>query len=133
MIGRLSPDIVDAILETIPLEMTILDVHDRIVGWNTRRARIFGRPAEVLGRDVRSCHSEKSLGMVETMLREMKSGERESARFWYDRTTAGVAQKLLVEYYALRDTKGRYLGCVETLQDVEPLRALAGEKRTLDG
>jgi PAS domain S-box-containing protein len=132
MIGALSRDMLEAILETLPLEVTVLDANDRIVAWNTRRPRVFGRPAEVLGRDVRSCHSEKSIEMVERLLREMKAGTRETARFWYDETIEGRAQKVVVDYFALRGEDGTYLGCVEALQSVEPLRALEGEERALD-
>lgn len=133
MIGKLPREIVDAILETVPLELTILDENDLIVAWNTRSPRIFGRPAELLGRDIRECHSAKSIDMVERLLREMKSGKRESARFWYDQIVDGVSQKILVEYFALRGGDGRYLGCIESLQSVERFRSLEGERRTLDG
>jgi DUF438 domain-containing protein len=133
MIGKLSGEIAEAILEALPVEITVLDENDRIIAWDTRRPRLFGRPASVLGRDVRACHSVKSLDMLERMLREMKSGERESARLWYDRIVDGRAQKILVDYLALRGEDGRYLGCLETLQNVEPLRALEGERRTLNG
>jgi len=132
MKGRLPSEIVDAILETLPVEITVLDENDRIIAWNTRRPRMFARPAEVLGRDVRTCHSVKSLDMLERMLREMKSGERESARLWYDQMVEESSQKILIDYFAIRDEKGRYLGCVEALQNMEPFRALEGEKRTLD-
>jgi len=132
MNGKLTREIVDAILETLPVEITVLDENDRIIAWNTRRARIFSRPAEVLGKDVRSCHSVKSLDMVERLLREMKSGERETARFWYDQMVEGRSQKILVDYFAIRGEKSRYLGCIEALQNVEPFQALKGEKRTLD-
>jgi len=133
MTGIISREIADAILETISLEMTVIDENDRIVWWNSRRSRIFARPEKVLGTDVRACHSEKSLGTIDTLLREMKSGKRESARMWYDETAGGVTRKLLIEYLALRDESGRYLGCVETLQDVAPFRYLEGERKTLDG
>ena len=132
MKGKLPRNIVDAILETLPIEITVLDENDRIIAWSTRRPRIFARPADVLGRDVRTCHSVKSLDMLERMLREMKSGERETARFWYDQIVEGRSQKILIDYFAIRDEKGRYLGCIEALQNVEPFRALEGEKRTLD-
>ena len=132
MKGKLPRKIVDAILETLPIEITVLDENDRIIAWNTCRPRIFGRPADVLGCDVRTCHSVKSLDMLERMLREMKSGERETARFWYDQIVEGRSQKILIDYFAIRDEKGRYLGCIEALQNVEPFRALEGEKRTLD-
>jgi PAS domain S-box-containing protein len=132
MQGRLTQAILDALLDTIPVELTVLDENDRIIGWNTGRPRIFGRSPEIMGRDVRACHSERSLGTLERMLREMKEGTRESARFWYDEVVDGASQKILVEYYALRDRAGRYLGCVEALQGIGALRSLEGEKRTLD-
>ena len=132
MTGKISPEIADAILETIPLEMTVLDENDRIVWWNTRKPRFFERTDDILGRDVRSCHSEKSLAMIDAILGEMKAGKRERARFWYNRITEGVLQKLVVDYIALRDGSGRYVGCVETLQDVAPFRFIEGEKRELD-
>ena len=133
MTGTISRETADTILETISLEMTFVDENDRIVWWNSRRPRIFARPEKVLGTDVRACHSVKSLGMIDTLLREMKAGERERAQMWYDETAGGVARKLLIEYLAIRDESGRYLGCVETLQDVAPFRYLEGERKTLDG
>jgi hypothetical protein len=132
MEGKLPRDIIDAILDTVPVELTVLDENDRILGWNTGSPRVFGRSPEIIGRDVRTCHSEKSRGTVERMLSEMKKGTRDSARFWYDEAVGGSSQKVLVEYYALRDRDGRYLGCIEALQNVDGIRALAGEKRTLD-
>ena len=132
MIGKLSREIVDAILETLPVEITVLDENDSVVAWNTRRPRIFGRPAEVLGRDIRECHSVKSLDMVERLLGEMKAGKRDRARFWYDQMVNGRSQKIVVDYLAIRDDRERYLGCIESLQSVEPFRSLEGERRTLD-
>ncbi len=132
MLDGLSREIMDAILETIPVELTVLDRDDRIVGWNERRHRIFKRPPEVIGRDVRECHSEKSLGLLDRLLREMKEGARDMARFWCDEKVGGISRKILVEYYALRDRSGCYVGCIEALQDIEGIRALEGEKRALE-
>jgi len=133
MSGKLTPAIAEAILETLPLEMTLIDENDRIVWWNTRLPRIFKRSDDILGRDVRWCHSAESNRTIDRLLREMKAGERDAARMWFDRTENGVPQKLLIDYIAVRDGSGRYLGCIETLQDVLPLGALEGERKTLDG
>ncbi len=132
MSGNLSPALAEAILETLPLEMTLIDENDRIVWWNTRRERVFPRPEEIRGRDVRSCHNAESNRMIDRLLREMKAGERETARFWYNRIKEGLLQKLVVDYIAIRDAEGRYLGCIETLQDVAPFRFIEGERRKLD-
>jgi len=132
MRGTLSREIVDALLDAIPVELTVIDDRDRVVGWNSGRPRLFERAFEIMGRDVRTCHSEKSLGMLERMLREMKEGTRSSARFWYDEEREGAPRKVLVEYHALRDQTGRYVGCVEALLEIGSLCSLEGEKRTLD-
>ncbi len=135
MPGEIPREIMDAILETLPVEITILDENDRIIGWNNvRGGRIFERPARVLGQDVRACHSEKSLGAIDRMLREMRAGERDAARMWYEEKPAEGrgTRTILIDYLALRDARGRYLGCIEALQNIEDLRGLTGEKRTLD-
>lgn len=132
MTGKLPRALAEAALETISLEMTVIDENDRIVWWNSRRPRIFARPENVLGTDIRACHSVKSLDTVETLIREMKAGKREIARMWYDETADGVTRKLVIEYLAIRDESGRYLGCIETLQDAAPLCSLEGERKTLD-
>ena len=40
--------------------------------------------------------------------------------------------KILIEYYALRDPEGEYLGCLEATQDITEIQEIKGEKRLLD-
>jgi DUF438 domain-containing protein len=96
--------------------------------------RIFKRPSAALGRDVRNCHPQKSLDKVEVILAEMKVGKRDKARFWIDMTLYPdqKPQKVLIEYYALRNSAGTYLGCLEVSQNVTGYRELEGQKRLLD-
>lgn len=132
MIGTLSEEMLEAILETLPLEFSVLDKTDRVLAWNKHETRIFKRPTGVVGRDVRDCHPKKSLHKVQQILTEMKEGKRNKARFWIDLTIDGIPQKVLIEYYALRDSNGTYLGCLEASQNITELQRLTGEKRLLD-
>jgi DUF438 domain-containing protein len=87
----------------------------------------------VVGRDVRDCNPKKSLEKVEKILEEMKKGERDEARFWIDLSLGGKGkQKILIEYYALRDKEGNYLGCLEVTQNITDMQTLKGEKRLFD-
>ena len=79
MIGRLPENVLEAVLETIPIEFSVLDADDKVLAWNKHKTRIFKRPAGVLGRGVARCHPKKSLDKVEKILREMKEGKREKA------------------------------------------------------
>jgi hypothetical protein len=132
MIGELPENVREAVLETVPIEFSVLDAQDTVLAWNKHGTRIFKRPESVLGRDVRNCHPKKSLHKVEQILAEMKEGSREKARFWIDLNIDGAPHTVLIEYYALRDENGGYLGCLEASQDITEIKQLSGEKRLLD-
>ncbi len=134
MIRELPSDVLEAILETIPIEFSVLDANDKVLAWNKHNTRIFKRPEGVVGRDVRDCHPKRSLNKVEQILSEMKAGTRDKARFWIDLPLGddGSKQKVMIEYYALRDKVGNYLGCLEASQNIEEIRKIEGEKRLLD-
>ena len=132
MIGSLPKEILDSLLETMPLEFSVLDANDKVLAWNKHETRIFKRPVSVVGRDVRNCHPKKSLDKVEKILNEMKEGKRDKARFWIDLEKNNEKRKILIEYYALRDENGKYLGCLEATQDITEIQTLKGEKRLLD-
>jgi len=133
MVGNVTSDVLQALLEAVPFEFSVLDKDDKVLAWNKHETRIFKRPVGVVGRDVRNCHPKKSLSKVEKILDEMKKGERERARFWIDLPLEGQgAQKILIEYYALRGKSGNYLGCLEVTQNITDIQSLKGEKRLLD-
>jgi uncharacterized protein len=134
MIGKLPENVLQAILEAIPIEFSVIDINEKVLAWNKHATRIFKRPEAVVGRDVRNCHPKKSLGKVEQILQEMKAGKRDKAQFWIDLPLGsnGKKEKVLIEYYALRDTKGTYLGCLEASQNIGRYQEITGEKRLLD-
>ena len=134
MIGKLDGRLLDAVLETIPMEFSVLDSNDDVAAWNRHESRIFKRPEAALGRNVRKCHPEKSVALVERILAEMKAGTRHSARFWIDLPLGGGGEpeKVLIEYHALRDAEGEYIGCLEASQNISAIQALTGERRLLD-
>jgi len=134
MIGKLPADVVEAVLETVPVDFSVLGNDDTVLAWNKHETRIFKRPAGVIGRDVRRCHPEKSLAKVEQILSEMKAGKRESATFWIDLPLGdtGEKHKILIQYFALRAKNGEYLGCLEASQDISAIQKITGEKRLLD-
>ncbi|MFO7867601.1 MAG: PAS domain-containing protein [Candidatus Aminicenantes bacterium] len=129
------PDkILNVLIETIPIEFSVLDADDKVLAWNKHDSHIFKRPESVIGKDVRDCHPENSLDKVETIIQEMKEGSRNKARFWIDLPVgeAKSPNKILIEYYALRDEDGTYLGCVEVSQNIQDFLRLEGQKRLLD-
>jgi uncharacterized protein len=132
MIGDLPKEMLDSLLETVPVEFSVLNDKDVVVAWNKHESRIFKRPTTVVGKNVRNCHPKKSLDKVERIISEMREGKRDKARFWISLKSENGTRKIMIEYYALRDGKGRYLGCLEATQDITEIQDLKGEKRLLD-
>lgn len=134
MIGELSHEMIDVMLETVPFEFSMVDSDDKVLAWNRHDTRLFKRPKGVLGKDVRNCHPKRSLHSVEKIIKEMKDGVRDKARFWIDLKLGDDEKrnKILIEYYALRNNEGKYLGCMEISQDITEIQGIKGEKRLLE-
>ena len=134
LVDKMNAVMLKALIETVPFEITVIDANDEVVGWNQHDKRLFHRPWNSLGLNFRQCHPEKSLPMVEAIIAEMKTGTRDKARFWIDLTVpydTAKKHKIMIEFFALRDDTGKYIGCMECTQDIEPARELQGEKRLL--
>ncbi len=134
MIGKPNEEELEAILETIPLEFSVLDKNDKVLAWNRHETRIFKRPEAAIGRDAQKCHPPKSLAKVEQILSEMKQGKRDMAQFYIDLPIGKNQEKnkVLIQYFALRNKKGEYIGCLEASQNITPIQNIKGEKRLLD-
>ena len=132
--GRIPEPVLSALLDALPIQFSIVDANDKVMAWNRHETRLFRRVENVLGRDVRQCHPSKSLQMVEQIISEMKQGSRDSAEFWLDLRVPDQEQpeKVLIQYFALRDSSGAYLGCLECSQRLNRLQRIQGQKRLLD-
>jgi DUF438 domain-containing protein len=125
--GKMSVNELNAILNTLPVEITFVDKNDKVRYFSHGKKQIFKRNRSVLGRDVRLCHPPKSVHIVEKVVSDFKSGKQDKAAFWLEMGDMFV----YIEYYAVRDEKNSYLGTMEVVQDVAPYRKLEGEKRLL--
>ncbi len=126
--GELSPKELEAILNTLPVDITFVDKDDTVRYFNASKDRIFMRTPAVIGRKVQNCHPQKSLPVVERILREFRERKREVAEFWINYQGRFV----YIRYFPVWGKDGEYLGTLEVTQDITRLRGLAGEKRLLD-
>ena len=127
MTGELNKEILDALLNTLPVEISFVDKDDTVRYFNKNGDRIFPRPPAVLGRKVQDCHPKKSLHKVNQILDDFKSKRRDSAEFWIDLDN----RKIYIRYFAVRGRNGNYLGCLEVTQDITEIQKIKGEKRLL--
>ena len=126
-IGYLSMKELETIMNALPIDLTFIDDKDTVKYFNIAKERIFPRTKSVIGRNVSNCHPPQSVGTVEKLLADFRSGKKDSEAFWIDMK----GMFILINYYAIRDDAGKYMGTLEVTQNVKSIRELTGEKRIL--
>ena len=125
--GNFSVEELLAILNHLPIDMTFVDKEDKVKYFSQGKERIFQRNRAILNRDVRLCHPPASAHIVDKIIDDFKSGKEDTAPFWIN-----MGGKMIhIEYFALRNEKGEYLGTLEVSQNIEGYRDLEGEQRIL--
>lgn len=121
MKGKIPEEMVAAVLDALPIELTLVDAADKIIAWTEPKYKIFHRFDEILGTDVRKCHSEKSQERIDDLLKDLRSDakDREKMIVPCNDEKTGEPIKVLVEYIAVRSSDGEYLGCLETCRLVD--------------
>ena len=125
--GALPKNEVEAILRTLPVDITFVDKDDTVGYFN--KSEIFVRTKAVIGRKVQQCHPQKSIHIVHRILDSFKSGKKDVAEFWIQTKENGL---IYIRYFAVRDKDGKYLGTMEVTQDITDVKKIEGEKKLLD-
>ena len=125
----LDRDVLAAMLNTLPVELSFIDADDTVRYFSHEdKDKIFARARSAIGMKVQSCHPPKSIHLVNRILADFKAGKREVAEFWIDLGP----KKVHIRYFPVRSPVGKYLGCMEVVQDVTRIQALEGQRRLLD-
>ncbi len=114
MLEKLPVEALEAMLDALPVDLTFIDADDKIRYFNS--FRIFKRPPEIIGQDVRQCHKEASHPAIDRMVADFKSGAHDMAEHLVEKSGG---RKLKVRYLAVRDASNQYLGLVEMVEECE--------------
>jgi uncharacterized protein len=125
--GSFTTEELTAILNTLPADITFVDRNDKVKYFSQSNDRIFQRNRAILNRDVRYCHPPGSVHIVDKIIEDFKNGKQSRAPFWINMG----GEFIHIEYFALRNDKGEYLGTLEVSQNLTHYRLLEGEQRIL--
>ena len=116
---------IEAIFNNLPVDITFVDREDKVRYFSQTKDRVFPRTKAIIGREVQKCHPQKSVHIVNKILEDFKSGKRDVAEFWIN-----LGERLIyIRYFAVKDRRGDYLGCVEVTQDITEIKKIEGERR----
>ncbi|MDR7871093.1 MAG: DUF438 domain-containing protein [Tissierellaceae bacterium] len=125
--GSLTAEQLRGIFDILPGEVSFVDLDNKVRFFSKGEHRIFARTKAVIGREVENCHPPKSAHVVDKIVSDFRNGVKDSEDFWIDKGEMFI----LIRFFAVRNEKGEYLGTLEYVQNVAPIRKLEGEKRIL--
>jgi DUF438 domain-containing protein len=118
--GTLTPEQVKLVIRNLPLDVSFADENDVLVYWSGPTYKTCD--SRYIGRDVRDCHPDQSLALLEDILAQFKSGKKDLAEGW----ELDGGHFKYTRYTAVRDDAGAYKGILEVNHDVTGMRALDG-------
>ena len=113
--GRMTLKEVQQIFSTIPFEIDLVDSSDRFVWYSDKPNREHVRDVASLNEPITECHPPKAVPIVTKIINSFRDGEKDvvTRPLWMN------GHRSLIQYYALRDVDGHYLGTIEFTGSVE--------------
>lgn len=113
--GRLTLKEVQQIFSTIPFEIDLIDSTDHFAWYSDKPNREHVRNVASLGETVQECHPPMAVPTVMKIINSFRNGEKDvvTRPLWMN------GHRSLIQYYALRDINGHYLGTIEFTGSVE--------------
>ncbi|EEU28587.1 hypothetical protein HMPREF3209_01212 [Lactobacillus crispatus] len=101
--GSLSVEQLNAIFETIPQEMDVLDENDVVVWSSMNKHRLFKRTEKDIGKTVFEVHPGHSQGHVKAVLKQMHEGKRGKLSIMIHKDGIPVN----IAFYSLHNDQGK--------------------------
>lgn len=113
--GRLTLKEVQQIFSTLPFEIDLVDSTDHFVWYSDKPNREHVRSVASLDEPITECHPPKAVPVVTKIINSLREGEKDvvTRPLWMN------GHRSLIQYYALRDVDGHYLGTIEVTGSVE--------------
>ena len=113
--GRLPLKEVQQIFSTIPFEVDLIDSTDHFAWFSDKPNREHVRNTASLGETVQECHPPMAVPAVMSIINSFREGKKDvvTRPLWMN------GHRSLIQYYALRDINGHYLGTIEFTGSVE--------------
>ncbi|MFO7981744.1 MAG: PAS domain-containing protein [Candidatus Aminicenantes bacterium] len=126
--GRLTFEQIRLLLKNLPVDITFVDENDKVCFYSASKDRIFARSPAIIGKSVQNCHPQKSVHIVDKIVKSFKEKKKDKAEFWIQQGELFI----YIRYFPVYDENGDYRGVVEVSQEVSGIRSLKGERRILD-
>lgn len=125
--GKLTLEQINLIFKNMPIDLSYVDENEIVKFYTDTKHRVFPRSQNVIGRDVKNCHPQKSVHIVKEIIDKFRSGEQNTAEFWINNNEKFI----YIAYFAIRDENNKFRGILEMMQDATHIRNLQGSRTLL--
>ena len=116
LIENLNMEQLEAILDTIPIDVTFCDANDLIQYCNKSEKKEEMPP--LMGKPIQNCHPEgHPLDTLNQMLSDFRNGKIDTVETW---KTFGDGKRRNMRWFAVRNKAGKYLGTISALYNPGP-------------
>ena len=125
--GQLTLNQINLIYKHLPVDLSYVDEDEIVKFYSDTKHRVFPRSKNVIGRDVKNCHSQSSVHVVEEIIEKFRSGKESFVEFWINKPDIFI----YICYAAVREEDGTFKGILEMMQDCTHIRSLEGSRTLL--
>lgn len=126
--GKLTLEEINLIYKHMPVDLSYVDENELVKFYTDTEHRIFPRSKNVIGRNVKNCHPQSSVHIVEEIIEKFRSGQESEVEFWINKEDVFI----YIKYVAVRDEHGKFRGVLEMMQDCSRIRKLEGSQTLLN-
>jgi len=125
--GSFNIEELEHLFKTLPFEISFVRADNSVGFFSDKPAeeKLFMRSKAAIGKDLHVCHPKKYIPLMEQVIRDFKSGAQSHARFWRQ---DHQGKFISIDYYAMHNTDGEFIGSLEVVQDITELRKLEGDR-----
>ena len=132
-VGSMTAEQIAMIFTHLPVDVTFVDEGNDVRFYSGGMNRVFERTPDIIGCNVMNCHHPDSVQIVFKILEDFRAGKRDTAEFWIQtKPQDQESQFIHIQYFAVRNPQGKFLGTLEVTQNATEIRKLQGERRLLD-
>lgn len=117
-IGTIPDELAPLVFAHAGMELTFCDENDILCYYYSLPDPIFARNPDILGTHILDCHPKSIHKRIMDLIKSLKTGESDAANILH---TTRDGRRLLDRYIAVRDERGVYRGCLETVMDISSL------------
>ncbi len=122
--GFMTLDMIDLVLNNIEPEVTIINEKGIITYYNKNLNRIFRREPDIIGTKYEDMFTGKNSKNMKKIIDTLKKKKKDFIEIYFEEQE----NTIYIKYIPLFDKKEKFIGVMETIQNISYYKDISGEK-----